>query len=340
MELRRFGQDTILTPLIDHKEPLIQVFREADGTYTFDYTRFDRWLSHFDGLGFRLFAGHHISMLPAAWLYGGVWYTDRTTGEKRVLSAKGVTDETWMAFLPGFYRSLREHLTQTGYLDRYIQHQLDEPKDPAAYQAIAALTRQHLPGVPTIDAINSRPDEFSPLVDIQVFALQILAKRQDLAQQRRQGGQRVWLYHCCSPYPPYPNRHLDERLPDSRLYPWLADLLGADGYLFWGANVYRGADPYKTSVGPVPSGSQNPGHPPGDNWLFYPGADGLLGSMRMVAFRDGLVDHTLLQMLRGRDPQGADALRGRIARSVTDYEKSPAGYHNARRDLLVALDEG
>ena len=35
-----------------------------------------------------------------------------------------------------------------------------------------------------------------------------------------------------------PNTHLDERAVNVRLYPWLAYLYNAEGYLFWGANMY------------------------------------------------------------------------------------------------------
>jgi len=337
--LRAFGQDTILTPLVDYEESLIQVTRQEDGTYSFDYSRFDRWMNLFIDLGFRRFAGHHVSMLPEKWVYTGVFFTDAKTGKKERLVEHGRGTQEWLEFIPTLYSSLYAHLKEKGWVELYLQHQLDEPKDGELYEKLAALARKHMPGVRTIDAINSRPEVFSPLVDVQVFALTILAKQQKLAEERRQAGQAVWLYHCCSPYPPYPNRHLDERLTDSRLYPWLAYLLKADGYLYWGANIYRGADPYKTSVGPVPNGSQDPGHPPGDNWFFYRGPDGLLGSMRMAAFRDGMLDHALLTMLAHKDPAKADAIMHRVARSIKDYQKDAAAFHQARRHLLEALDE-
>ncbi|MGC9318085.1 MAG: DUF4091 domain-containing protein, partial [Armatimonadota bacterium] len=339
-ELARFGQDTILTPLIDYEEPLIQVIREADGSFSFDYTRFDRWVRLFRRHGFRLFAGHHIATLPEPWVYGPVHVLDRETGERQVLFERGRGTQAWLTFIPTFYEDLHRHLSERGWLSLYIQHQLDEPRDGEVYRALAALAREHLPGVRTIDAINSRPEVFSPLVDMQVFALTILADNRELAAQRREQGQSVWLYHCCSPPPPYPNRHLDERLSNSRLYPWLAHLLEADGYLYWGANVYRGADPYETSIGPVPGGSQDPGHPPGDNWLFYPGPDGLRGSLRQVAFRDGMIDHTLLTMLAGREPGRAGRIMRGVARSIRHYATQPQAYHRARRHLLVALEAG
>ncbi len=336
--LRAFGQNSILTPLINHREPLIRTIRRADGAYDFDYTRFDRWVETFRRLGFEYFNGQHIWMLPVERDFGGVFVLDGKTGDKQPLMPNGRDQEAWLTFIPTFYRSLQAHLDEKGWTEHYIQHQLDEPKDGELYQRLAALAREHMPRVRTMDAINSQPQVYSPLVDIQVFALTILAKEQALADERRAKGQGVWMYHCCSPYPPYPNRHLDERLSASRLYPSLAYLLKAQGYLNWAANIYRGADPYKTSIGPVPGGSQDPGHPPGDNWFYYPGPDGLRASLRQVAFRDGLLDHALLCMLTEKDQAAADRIMESLARSLTDYETEPASYHRARKALLRALD--
>jgi hypothetical protein len=337
-ELRAFGQDSLFTPLIDYREPLIQAIRHADGGYSFDFSRFDRWMELFSGLGFRYFDGHHIATLPEKWAYEGVFVRDEATGKKEPLVPGGRGNEAWLAFIPVFYQALYAHLEAKGWTERYIQHQLDEPKDAELYRKLAALAREYMPKVRTVDAINSNPGAYSPLVGIQVLALTILAKEQALAAERRARGQEVWLYHCCSPPPPYPNRHLDDPLSSSRLYPWLAFWLQADGYLNWGANIYRGADPYRTSIGPVPSGSQDPGHPPGDNWFFYPGPNGLRGSMRMVAFRDGLCDHALLTLLARRDSDRAAAIVRQIVRSLRDYERDPTPYHRARTELLLALE--
>jgi hypothetical protein len=246
--------------------------------------------------------------------------------------------EPWLEFLPVFYRSLYGHLEDKGWTERYAQCQYDEPKDTELYRRMSALVHECMPGVPTKDAINSNPEGFSPLVDVHVFAVTTLAAHSDLAERRREEDRSVWMYHCCSPYPPYPNRHLDERLTDSRLYPWLAYLLKADGFLYWAANKYRGADPYKTSIGPLPNGSQSPGHPPGDNWMYYPTTDGLTPGLRMIAFRDGMLDHALLTLLAERDRAAAEAVLRKVVRSLTDYEKLPASYHRAREALLTALD--
>jgi hypothetical protein len=201
------------------------------------------------------------------------------------------------------------------------------------------MARDHLPGVRTIDAINAaRQDVFSPLVDIQVFNLPGLNKYRDVAAQRRAEGKGVWLYHCSSPYPPHPNRHLDSRLIECRLYPWLCFQLGAGGFLHWGANIYRGANEYKTSIGLFPNGSQDPGHPPGDNWFYYRGPNGLRPSMRIVSFREGLLDNALLTMLAERSGASAADVVRQVVRSPADFERDPAAYHRARRSILEALD--
>ena len=49
-----------------------------------------------------------------------------------------------------------------------------------------------------------------------------------------------------------------------------------------------------------PNGSQDPGHPPGDNWFYYRSPEGLRPSIRIVSFREGLIDYALLKALGAR----------------------------------------
>lgn len=338
-QLRRFGDDTVYTPLVNYRQPLIQITRREDGTFAFDYSRFDRWGKLFLGLGFRYLSGHHVINLMHVHM-GGTFVIDEATGKKEPL-LKDVKDRAaWLAFLPSFYDSLHAHLKEKGWLGNYLQCQYDEPRDVGLYKRLTALARKHLPGVPTIDAINSaRQDVFSPLVDMQVFNLIGLNRYQKVAAQRNAKGKGVWLYHCTSPYPPHPNRHIDCYLTESRLYPWLCHKLGANGFLFWGANIYRGADEYKTSIGPFPNGSQDPGHPPGDSWFYYRSPEGLRPSIRIVSFREGLIDYALLTMLAERDPDTVEKLVAKVAPSIRRFERDPVTYHQARAAILEALDK-
>jgi hypothetical protein len=337
-QLRRFGDDTVWTPLINFREPLIQTTRRKDGTYSFDYSRFDRWAKLFFDLGYRKLAGRHIVNLGS-----DVFVLDEATGKKLPLLKDAKDREAWLAFLPAFYDSFHAHLKAKGWIDNYIQHQYDEPKDARLYKRLTALARKHLPGVQTADALNHRATRFTPLVDIAVFSLLQLNKHQKTAAQRNAQGKGVWLYHCTSPYPPNPNRHIDCHLTESRLYPWLAHKLGANGFLFWAANGYRGADEYKTSLGPFPSfangGPRYPAHPPGDNWFYYRSPNGLQPSIRIVSHREGLIDYALLTALAKRNPGMAKQLVQKIAPSITKFQRDPAAYHQARTAMLDALDK-
>jgi hypothetical protein len=130
--------------------------------------------------------------------------------------------------------------------------------------------------------------------------------------------------------------------------PWVADYCLAGGILHWAANGYRGANPYTSSVGPLPNGSTTPGHPPGDNWLFYPAERGLTGSMRMAAFQQGIEDYDILALLRKKDPDFAMRIANDIVRVMvldypnkdirSDYADGALGYHHARQHLLARLD--
>ena len=333
--LRAFGDTAILTPVLG-AHPTVGVTVRRDGTYAFDFTRFDRWVETFKRLGYEEFDGRHV----VAWHSTPAF--DERTG-KAVPLLRGASfgrDAETTQFLEAFYKELHRHLTEKGWLDAYVQCQLDEPHDEPRYRTLASLLRKHLPGVRSKDAINGRPEIYSPLVDIHVFGIVTMVRARLVVERRRADGREIWMYHCCSPYPPYPNRHLDEALTGSRLYPWLAYLHGAQGYLFWAANCYRGADPYAASVGPLRAGGYTEvGHPPGDNWMFYKYEDGLRPGLRALAFREGLLDHTLLTMLAQRDRERADAIMRSIARSLLDFEREPPAYHKARTALLTALDQ-
>ena len=112
--LREFGQNVILTPLINYPEPLIQTIRRADGTCEFDFSRFDRWVRICDRLGFETFAGHHIWGLPNDAMFGGVFVRDEVTGETERLLLKDYAED-WLAFIPLFYDRLQAHLDERGW---------------------------------------------------------------------------------------------------------------------------------------------------------------------------------------------------------------------------------
>ena len=330
--MRRYGQDAILTPVLKGEHSLTDAVRIADGTYVFGFQRFDRWVELFLATGFRQIHGRHIGQ------WGNGYGMNEKTGKREVfLRGSGRSDEEFR-FVRAFARALNQHLDEKGWKPYYQQHILDEPVGKSAYYTkMSTLIHEQMPGVPIMDALHKNFDIFEPLIDQPTFIVHLLAENTPLLTRRSKADMPFWYYNSCAPLPPMPNRHLDDLLTSSRLYPILGYWLGATGYLNWGANIYRGADPRQTSIGPLPNGSQMPGHPPGDNWLYYPVDVGLVGSVRMAAFRDGLLDHALLTRLKGIDANAATRIRRSLVRSMRDFERDPKPYHEARRQMLARL---
>jgi hypothetical protein len=341
------GDNVLFTPTIFGKVPLIPAVKTPAG-YEFDFTRFRRWLNTFSKLGFRGFVGHHLHswMLPLN-------VRDSESGQSRTVE---LADPERMRVLEAFLPALNAELRENGYLKRYRQHLMDEPKEKEIelYRQYEALFRRAMPECQNIDALFRR--EVVPMADVAVMHIQHLRFSQPLNQARRKTGKEFWIYSSCDPRPPFPNRQLDHFPTGNRLYPLLAIQYDCTGYLNWAANIYRGANEYKSSLGPYPNGSQNPGHPPGDAWFFYRGPDGLRTGIRMMNFRSGIVDAALLRMLRQRAPErSAELLQtvyhpewelpdklGIWADRFAEYtgrafSTDPGAYHQLRRNALRSL---
>lgn len=331
--LREFGQTAIFTPLFNFENPLIETTLKADGNFEFNFEKFDKWCEIFIDLGFKNIEGMHTGHV-----HGNVYVLNEETKKKELFWDNKGDRGIWLGFVKTFYQALYPHLEQKGWTDKYLQHQLDEAHDPEYYKQLSGLAKKYMPKVRTIDAMNNSPQTYFPICDIPVPAISVVLYGKNFVQQHKQKGKDIWMYHCCSPYPPFANRHLDEDIVCSRLYPVFCYMYGVDGYLWWAANIYRGADPYKTSLGPIPNGSQNPGHGPGDNWMFYPTKDGLIGSMRMAAFREGLIDYSLLKILSEKNASKADELVKRVAQSPIKWSKKTQDYNLFRKLLLTELE--
>jgi hypothetical protein len=346
------GLNIMLTPLVSGfkgdmpQNPLISTRIDTSGNYVFDFSNFVRWGDLFiNQLGFDKLEGWQIGRREEAIPYDVYAYDERISQTVLIFdyqSSLPVVDmNDFYNYIGEFFSAFYSVLVSNGWTSNYIQEIADEPHadHEQTYAAYKQLLTDNMPGIPNLDALWSEPDLYSPYIDIEAISITVLAQKEYLVNQRNASGLTTWFYSFGKPYPPYPNTWLDRSLSCSRLYPWLAyHLFDVKGYLFWAPNRYRGADPYLTSIGPTSGGSQNPGGSVGSCWTFYPTPDGLVLSMRMIAYREGLLDHTLLKMLAEHDQSQADAIMDSIATSLTSYEENPDAYHQGRRNLLLALD--
>ncbi len=168
----------------------------------------------------------------------------------------------------------------------------DEPfiYQESTYAAVVDRIHQTAPSVRVIEAVET---EYLGKLDIYVPKLSHLNLWYPHFDRVRREGAELWFYTCCHPLGRYPNRFLDQPLVKARVLHWINYLYDMDGYLHWGLNHFAGSDPYCQE-------GISKDLPLGDRAIAYPGTQGLLGSLRFSALRDGLQDFEYLWVLEDR----------------------------------------
>ncbi len=201
---------------------------------------------------------------------------------------------------------------------------------------------------PHIRCIEAVEAEYLGALDVYVPKLSHLNLWYPRFDRVRQEGAELWFYTCCHPVGRYPNRFLDQSLLKVRVLHWINYLYDLDGYLHWGLNHFAAGDPY-TEV------ALSEGLPLGDRAIAYPGTNGLLGSLRFSAMRDGLQDYEYLWVLENElsrikqrigkeafwlDPrQRPLELCRRVVWSFYDYTRSPEVMLDTRAAVAREIEQ-
>jgi hypothetical protein len=330
----------------------ITAVEAADGRMSFDFAHFDRMVEAFRTAGLpwimgSALAGRHewtstdFYALPLT-----LRRADGTEGQlpapedpaspdeakRRVYVMSDAFERYVATFLPAFQR----HLEERGWVDSYIQLQADEPlhSNAAAYRRLGELVKRYAPRFRRAEA--NRTTEIVGALDIWAPLLDQLDAQLGFYGERQAAGDEVWFYTCERPRGRYMNRLIDYPLLKTRLLHWANYATGTTGYLHWGYNPSWG-NPFA-----------NPGSPPGDGHLVYPGVAKLHGapetedkrhsldSIRYEAMRDGIEDYELLRILAEKDKAEADEICQMVVRSLTDYTLEPEEFGRVRRELLRA----
>jgi hypothetical protein len=306
-------------------------FSAEHGEWTLDQDRLQRYVALFTDAGLYWIEGAPIGRRP-----GGDWSSP--TLELK-LGSVPMTGERGGAILASQCQQIRAAIEANGWHDRWVQHIADEPTDvnAANYCAAAALVRQHLPGIPILEATMSQ----SVVGCVDAWCPQVQAWQADRAffDARRAAGEQVWVYTCLRPGGPWLNRLLDQERLRPVYFGWGAAKFGWDGYLHWGLNHWK-ADPFLQSVVDHPAMPDTDNRlPAGDTHVLYPGADGPWSGLRFEAHRIGLEDRALLRQLAAANESAAEAIIDRVFREADDYETDVASYRFARRQLMQSLEE-
>lgn len=341
-----------------YEHSMIDVFREPDGSLSFDFRKLDRILE--------LAARHHIDRQIDVFGLINIW-TDEEFGFGKVAADapdsirvrcynRASATFTYLRSaeeLRLFIRALQDHFVQLGVLDR-VRVAADEPGDLAAFNRSLAFVKEAAPGFQYSAAINhfefleDAPPEVMDFTPILPLACQDPELTARLAAGLRERGGKLHWYVCC--WPPIPNTFLHSPLVEARLHGWLTYGLKLDGFLRWAFCLWP-ADPWKRVSW------RAPGWNAGDMYFVLPGMDGApVETLRYEALRTAVQDYELLKLVERSlpDAEAANVIEQAMgcilhAESLSDFAKvgsaraadlyslDPQDYHQAKKILLDAL---
>ena len=276
-----------------------------------DFTQFDpaaaRWL---DGAHLNTF------QLPVRGMGGGSFYS-RSLGELE--GFKEGTPEFARLF-EDYLGQIEAHLAQRGWLPKAFIYWFDEPAPKDFEFVVEGMKRlkEAAPGIKRMLTVEPEP----PLLgNVDIWCGLTPKWTPKLVSERRQAGEEVWWYICCSPHAPYITEFIDHPGTELRLWPWQSWQYGVQGILIWATTYWTSPaafpppklqDPWTDPMSYTSGYGEKPGQigywGNGDGRFLYPprhapaaGAlaclDGPVNSLRWENLRDGMEDYEYFWLL-------------------------------------------
>lgn len=289
-------------------DEMIRWRRKADGSYTFDFSAFEKFVKFCMNLGINRRI-ECFSMLP--WVSGkfsAITCYDEATGKEIIhrFASWEEYDQVWSAFMEEFVPLLVKNgwfeKTVIGADERglgnmaHVEKVLDRFKHRGKpLQISAAANRTH--------ASDDRLHSISMHGGTRKVVNDKWTETQfaDWADARRAKGLHSTWYTCTGTYP---GNFGNSRPAESLFIGYYSARLQADGYLRWAVDSWND-DPTGTTDHKV--------YETGDTFQLYPGErDAKVpftrSSVRFELFRQGIVSYEKIQVLKAKSPQSRQAI--------------------------------
>lgn len=250
--------------------------KNADGSWSYDYTVFDRWVELMTGLGIDRTINCY-SMLP--W-NNELHYRDGSTGRFVDVTADPGTpafEALWEPFLTDF----TGHLREKGWLGR-TNIAMDE-RSPEEMTDALGLLRKTAPELGIAMADNKNSYLNYPFINSMCVKVRDRVPPQHIAERRAQGFITTY-YVCCSDR--FPNMFTFSAPAEAVYAGWYMAACGYDGFLRWAYNSW---------VGEPLTDSRFRTFPAGDTYIIYPGAR---SSVRFERLVEGIQDAEKISILK------------------------------------------
>lgn len=269
--LARAGQKTVSTILFyepwgeqsnDKFEPMVATVRHADGTWSHDYTVFDRYVQFMADNG----VDANISCFTMVPWEMKFRYLDEPTGTYKYLEAPTSSPqytELWTSFLT----SLAKHLKEKGWYEKtmIVMDERGLPQMLDAYRVaktalpdikMSLAGSYHKELVDSLDSYTLIKGDFFPA---------------DVMKRRKDKGFITLMYTCCAT--PAPSQFSNSAPADGAYLPVYATATGHDGYLHWSFSNWTDNPMTDTRFHMFA---------PGDTYFVYPDGRSSIRYERMV----------------------------------------------------------
>ena len=282
--LANAGQKAITTTLIhdpwnsqtyDIYGSMVKWTKNKNGSWTYDYTIFDKWVSFMMSLGINKFINCY-SMIPWNLKFH---YFDEALGKDTLIVARPGTpeyDAHWRPMLADF----ASHLKEKGWFNKTTIAMDERPM--ADMQKAISLIKSADKDFKISLAGNYHKEIEHDLVDYSVASNQVVDEATMLS--RKKAGFNTTYYTCCTEG--HPNTFTFSQPAESVWLAWYAAYKGYDGYLRWAYNCWTKDSLHDTRFGSWSSG---------DAFLVYPG---LRSSIRFERLIEGIQDFEKISVLR------------------------------------------
>ncbi|MDR2956200.1 MAG: DUF4091 domain-containing protein [Prevotella sp.] len=261
----------------DRYEDMIIWTKHKDGSWTYDYTIFDKWISFMmSEVGINKTINCY-SMVP--W-NNELCYKDEASGETITVKADPGTDifkKVWTPFLTDFVK----HLKEKGWFEK-TNIAMDE-RSPAAMDATISLIQEVAPEIGISLADNHKSYKRYPFIREMTVAAGARVEEEDI-KMRRENRLITNYYVCCSDK--FPNVFTFSDPAEATYSAWYAFAAGYDGYLRWAYNSW---------VENPLTDSRFRTWPAGDTYIVYPEAR---SSIRFERLIEGIQDMEKVRILR------------------------------------------
>ncbi|WP_276496676.1 DUF4091 domain-containing protein [Pontibacter litorisediminis] len=278
------GQKNITASIID--EPwnhqtyddfpsLVKWIKRKDGTWAYDYSRFDAYVSFVMSCGIKQRINCY-TMVPWEMAFP---YFDEATGQEVVFSAKAGTPE-YNAFWGNMLQDFARHLKQKGWFS-ITSIAMDE-RPLADMQAVIKLLKETDP-----DWKIALAGIYHPEIEPDIFDYSIASKwkfGEKVLEERKASGKPSTFYTSCEEA--LPNGFTFSPPAEHAWIGWYAAAQGFTGYLRWAYNSW---------VENPLLDSRFRTWPAGDTYQVYPGP---LTSIRFEKLVEGIQDFEKIRLLR------------------------------------------